>query len=242
MDVADRDDGDAGHGDDEFAVFLDAFDVAFGAFVDAVGHAHAVARVVLRRVGAEVLHVAARLSGGDEDERAHLLVADGPGRLALGIRVVHEILVVAVLEVHEPFLLAAHEHQRGDQLLLFVDQPPGVQPLHGMDRDIGLDALMLEEGLDMDHPVVENLEGVPMESGRGRVCELKRHGGGYFFHSPALLKRRSGKSRIWREGPARQPCSYPRADAANPYCTRSNPGLHTQYAKVHRKRDTTKYK
>ena len=220
MDVADRDDGDTGHGDDELAVLLDTLDVAFGAFVDAVGHAHAVARVVFRRVGAEILHVAARLGGGDEDERAHLLVADGSGRLALGVRVVHKVLVVALLEIDEPFLLAAHEHQRGDQLLLLVDQPPGVQPFHGVDGDIGLDALVLEEGLDVDHAVVEHLECVPVESFGGWVCELKRHDGGYFFHSPALLKRRSGKSRIWRERPARQSHSYPRAYAANP-CVRS---------------------
>ena len=201
MDVTDRDDGDTGHGDDEFAVLLDALDVAFGAFVDAVGHAHAVARVVFRRVGTEVLDVAACVGGGHQDERAHLRVADGAGGLLPGLRVVHEILVVALLEINQPALLAAHEHQRGDQLLLDVGQAAGLEVLDRVDRDISLHARCFEQGLHVNDAVVEHLERVPAQAFRGGVDKVECHGGVHFFHSPALRRRSAGKSRIWRDRP-----------------------------------------
>ena len=166
MNVTDRDDGDAGDGDDEFAVFLDALDVAFGACVDTAGHAHAVARVVLGRVGAEVLRVAAGVGGGDEDEGAHLVVADGAGLALLGLGVVHEVLVVVVLEADEPLRGAADEEERGDELLLDVLEATGVEFLDGVDGEIALHSRG-QQGLEVDDPVVEHLEGVPVESVRG---------------------------------------------------------------------------
>ena len=166
MDVTDRDDGDAGDGDDEFAVLLDALDVAFRARVDAARHAHAIARVVLGRVGTEVLGIAARLGGGNQDEGAHFLVPDGPGGLFLRGRVVHEVLVVIVLEVDEPLLLAADEHERGDERLFLVGEPSLLVGLHGVEGDVALDPGR-QQGLEVDDPVVEHLEGVPVESVRG---------------------------------------------------------------------------
>ncbi len=111
MDVTDRDDGDAADGNDQLAILLDALDVALGARVDPARHAHTIARVILGRVGTEVLGVATRLGGGDQDEGAHFLVPDGPGGLFLRGRVVHEVLVVVMLEVDEPFRRATHEEQ-----------------------------------------------------------------------------------------------------------------------------------
>ncbi len=169
MNVTDRDDGDAGDGDDEFAVFLDALDVAFGARVDAAGHAHAVARVVLGRVGAEVLRVAARVRRGDEDEGAHLVIPNGPGDIVSGRildGVVHEVLVVLVLEVDEPLRGAADEEERGDELLLDVLEAAGVEFLDGVDGDVTFNSRR-QEGFEVDDPVVEHLEGVPVESVRG---------------------------------------------------------------------------
>ena len=168
VDVTDRDDGDAADGHDELAVLLDALDVALGARVDAARHAHAVARVVLRRVGAEVRGAPPSLCRGDEDEGAHLLVADRAGDVVpvrvLG-GVVHEVLVVVALESDEPLGVAAHEHQRGDEGLLGVAQAAVLVGLDGVDGDVALDPGR-QQGLEVDDPVVEHLEGVPAESVR----------------------------------------------------------------------------
>ena len=171
MDVTNRDDSDAGDGDDEFAVFLDALDVAFGTCVDAAGHAHAVARVVLGRVGAEVLYVAAGVGRGDEDEGSHLFVPDGAGLPLLGLGVVHEVLVVVVLELDEPLRGAADEEERGNELLLDVLEAAGVEFLDGVDGDVALNSRR-QEGFEVDDPVVEHLEGVPVESVGGWFDEV----------------------------------------------------------------------
>ena len=181
MNVTDRDDGDAGDGDDEFAVFLDAFDVAFGAFVDAVDDAYAVACVVLGGIGSEVLDVASGVGGGDEDEGAHLVVADGAGFAGLRVGVVHKVLVVVVFEADEPFFAAADEEERGDELLLDVGEAAGVEFLDGVDGDVTLDSRR-EEGFEVDDPVVEHLEGVPVGAVEGWFDEVG--GGGHFFYSP----------------------------------------------------------
>ena len=164
MDVTHRDHGDAGHGYDQFAVFLDALDIPFGTLVDAVGHAHPVADMVLRRIGTEILDVPTGVSGGHEDEGAHLGITDGPGLVGPGLRVVHEVPVVLRLEMNEPVGCAAHEHQRRDQLLLDISQAAVLVCLDGMVRHVGLDAFGLEQGLQVHDPVVEHLEGVPVES------------------------------------------------------------------------------
>lgn len=171
MDVTDRDDRDTGHGDDELAVLLDALDVALRARVDAARHAHAIARVVLGRVCPEVLGIAARLGGGNQDEGAHFLVPDGPGGLLLRGRVVHEVPVVVVLEVDQPPLLAADKHQRGDERLFLVGEPPLLVGLHGVDGDVALDPSR-QQGLEVDDPVVEHLESVPVESVRGWLDQV----------------------------------------------------------------------
>ena len=192
MDVTDRDDGDAADGHDEFAVLLDALDVAFGACVDAAGHAHAVARVVLGRVGAEVRGVAAGVGRGDEDEGPHFLVADGPGDI-VSVRVldgvVHEVLVVELLEVDQPALLATDEHQGRDERHFLVGEPPVFVGLDGVDGDVTLDPGR-QQGLEVDDPVVEHLEGVPVESVRGWFDQVGV--GGHFFYSPACSSRSAG--------------------------------------------------
>ena len=220
MDVAHGHDGDAGHGHDELAVFLDALDVAFGALVDAVDHAHAVARAIFRRVGAEILDVPAGVGRGHQDEGAHLIVADGPGFAALRFCVEHKVLVVFVLELDEPFPGAADKEQRGDQLLLDIGQAAAFVLLDGMHRDIGLGALCFEQGLEIDHAVPEHLQGVPVKAVGGWIDKVERHVRGYYSYSPALRRRSARTGRIWREGPARQPYSYPRACAANPFIHR----------------------
>ena len=184
MDVTDRDDGDAGDGDDEFAVFLDALDVAFGAFVDAVDHTHAVARMVLGRVGAEVLDVAAGVGRGDEDEGSHLVVADDAGNV-VSVRVfdgvVHEVRVVRLLKLPEPVFSTADEEERRDELLLDVAELAFVVFFDGVDRDVTLNARR-DGGLEVDHAVVEHFECVPVEALGGRF------GDGHFFYSPACVK------------------------------------------------------
>ena len=174
MDVADGDDGDAGHGDDQLAVFLDAADVAFGAFVDAVDHAHVVARAVLRRVGAEILYVPAGIGGGDQDKGSHLVVPDDAGFVGICFGVVHKVLVVVVFELHEPLFGAAHEHQGRDQLLLHVRELALVVLLHGVDGDIAFDSLG-EKGFEVYHPVVEHFKGVPVDAVWGWGCKVGSH-------------------------------------------------------------------
>ena len=180
MDVTDRDDGDAGDGDDEFAVFLDALDVAFSTFVDAVDHAYSVARVVLGCIGAEVFDVAAGIGRGDEDEGSHLVVADDAGNV-VPVRVfdgvVHKVCVVRLLELPEPVFGAADEEERRDELLLDVAELAFVVFFDGVDRDVTLDARR-DGGLEVDHAVVEHFECVPVEALGGRF------GDGHFFYSP----------------------------------------------------------
>ena len=208
MDVTDRDDGDAGDGDDELTVFLDALDVAFGALVDAVDHAYAVARVVLRRVGTEVLDVASGVRRGDEDEGSHLVVADGAGDV-VSVRVfdgvVHEVLVVRLLELPEPVFGTADEEDRRDELLLDVAELAFVVFFDRVDRDVGLNARR-DDGLEIDHAVVEHFECVPVEAFGGRFCK------GHFFHSPACVENVvPGRVRIDGIGPrgSRAPIQEP---------------------------------
>ena len=198
MDVTDRDDGDTGDGDDELAVFLDALDVAFGAFVDAVNHAHAVARVVLGRVDAEVLDVTAGVGRGDEDEGSHLVVADDAGNV-VSVRVfdgvVHEVRVVRLLELPEPVFGTADEEERRDELLLDVAELAFVVFFDRVDRDVALNARR-DGGLEVDHAVVEHFECVPVEALGGRF------GDGHFFYSPACVEDAvPGRVRIGGIGP-----------------------------------------
>ncbi len=164
MDVTDCNHGDTGHGNNELPVFLDALDVAFGPFVDAVGHADAVADVILRRIGSEILDIPAGVGGCHQDERVHLLIADGARLPALGFGVIHEILIVAALEFAKPLLAATHEKQRRDQLLLNIGQAAAVELLHGMDRDICFHTLVFKQGFNIHDPVIEHLEGVPVKA------------------------------------------------------------------------------
>ncbi len=167
MDVAHCDDGDTGHGDDEFAVFFDPLDVAFGTLVDAIDDAHSVAGVVLGRISAEVPHVTTGIGRGHEDEGAHLHVANHARLAGLGIRVVHERIVVVALERHQPRLRAPHEHERRNELHLGIGQVPTLILLDGVVRHVGLDAFRLEQRFEIHHAVVEDLKGVPVESRGG---------------------------------------------------------------------------
>ena len=181
MNVTDRNNRNAGDGDDEFAVFLDALDVAFGSCVDASDHAHAVARVILRRICPEIHSPAPGVRRGDEDEGAHLVVSDGAGLAGLRVGVVHEVLVVVVFEVDQPLLFAADEHQRGDERFFLIGQLPLLVGLDGVDGDVALESRR-EEGFEVDDPVVEHLEGVPVGAVGGWFDEVG--GGGHFFYSP----------------------------------------------------------
>ena len=163
MDVADRHHGDAGHGDNQLTVFLDALDVAFSAFVDAVDHAYVVAGVILGRVSAEILGLPPGVGGGHQNEGTHLHIGNDPGLLGFRPGVVHEVVRVLPFEVLQPFLGAVHEHQRGDQLLLLVLEPPLLILLDGVVRHIGLHALHFPEGLQVHNPVVKHLQGVPIQ-------------------------------------------------------------------------------
>ena len=192
MDVTDRDDSDAGHGYDEFAVLLDALDVAFGTLVDAVSYAHAVAGAILRRVGAEIFHVPAGTSGSDQDEGPHFLVADRAGLAAPGLRIEHEVCVVFFLEFHEPFFRAAHEKQRGDKLFFDIDQPPAFKLFDGLERDIRLHSLGFKEGFQVHHPVVKHFQRVPVLAFRRWFDQMGRHVAGHFSYSPTLLRRSAG--------------------------------------------------
>ena len=169
MNVTDRDDGDAADGHDEFAVLLDALDVALGTCVDAAGHAHAVARVILRCIRSEIHGSAPGVRRGDEDEGPHLLVADGTGNVVsvrVLDRVVHKVRAVVALEADEPLRGAAHEHQRGDEGLLGVAQTAVFTGFDGVHGDVALNSRR-QQGFEVDDPVVEHLEGVPVESVRG---------------------------------------------------------------------------
>ena len=168
MDVTDRHHGDSGHGDDEFAVLLDALDVPFRPFVDPVDHPHAVAGVVFGCIRPEIPDIASGIGRGHQDERAHLFVPDGPRLAGLRLHIVHKDLIVNPFEIHKPLLGATHEQLRGDELLFDIDQASAVELLDGVQGDIRLHARRFQQGLQIDHPVVEHLEGVPMEAfGRG---------------------------------------------------------------------------
>ena len=134
-----------------------------------------VADVVLRRVGTEILDGPAGIGGGHEDEGTHLCIADGPGLVGPCLRVVHEVPVVRQFELHEPVGRAAYEHQRRDQLLLNIGQAAALVGLDGMVRHVRLDAFGLEQGLQVHDPVVEYLQGVPVESLGGRFDEMLGH-------------------------------------------------------------------
>ena len=108
----------------------------------------------------------AGIGGSHQDERAHLLVADGARLPALGFGIVHEILIVAALEIAKPLFGATHEKQRRNQLLFDIGQAAAVELLHGMDRDIRLLSLVFKQGFYIHDPVVEHLEGVPVKAFR----------------------------------------------------------------------------
>ena len=190
MDVTDRDDGDAADGHDELAVLLDALDETLGTLVDAVDHAHAVARVVLGSVRTEVRGPAAGVRGRNEDEGPHLLVADWTGDVVpvrvLG-GVVHEVLVVVALESDEPLGVAAHEHQRGDEGFLLIRQLSPVMPLDGVDGNVALNPGR-QQGFEVDDPVVEHLEGVPVEAFGGGIgnCLIKHERERTFLPLPGI--------------------------------------------------------
>ena len=186
MDVTDRDDGNAGDGDDEFAVFLDPLDVALGTLVDTVNHAHAIARVVLRRIRAEILHVATGIGRGHEDEGAHLCIVNHPGFAGPGLRIEHEIPVVLVFEVDQPLRRATHEHQRRNQLFLDIRQATALIPFFSMVRYIRLDTFGIKQGFEVDDPVVEYFQGVPVVSFGGGIDDGGCHDAGCISHSPAF--------------------------------------------------------
>ena len=147
MDVTHRYNGDTGHGYDEFSVFLDTLDISLGTFVDTIGHADAVAGVLLGRIRTEVPDIASGIGRSDKDERPHLLIGDRTGMVGPGLRIVHKVPVMLSLEILKPFEAAPYEHQRRNQLFLDIGQPSRIELLHGVERDIGFYAFGFKQGL-----------------------------------------------------------------------------------------------
>ena len=193
MDCGDGD--DAGHGDDETAVFLDAADIAFAACEGAFGNADFLAGVVLRGVGAED-GVGVGAGACDEDEGAHLTVGNGGwnvdfcrgvvqmagARLFAGVDGELELFTGCFAAEGDQLLFgAAHEEQGGDQRLAL-----------GVEGAVALEATTGHSALEGEDLVVEHFECVPVETVvhliflsskmRVQICTL------YFYIKTNIIK------------------------------------------------------
>ena len=169
----DRGDGDdAGDGDYEAAVLLDAFYVAFAALEGAFGDADFLAGVVFGGVGAEDFE-GVGAGAGDEDEGAHLIFGDGGRDVHLGGLAVYgagalllagvdgELLLIALafaVELCELLFCAADEQQGTDQRLAVRGQGA-----------VGVAAGSGEFVSQREDFVVEHLQRVPVRLFRHRV-------------------------------------------------------------------------
>ena len=121
MDVRQRYYGDALDGDEDLAGVADAFHVAFGAFVEAVGDTDAIAGAEAGGVAAEVHGVGVGAGdGGGDAEDIHLAVGDAAGALGDQVGVVEHVRVVSTLVVEQVLFGAMHEEERGNQRFFYV--------------------------------------------------------------------------------------------------------------------------
>ena len=146
MDVTDRDDGDAGDGDDEFAVFLDAFYYAGGAFVPALSYANKITLGVLRfgfKHLNNLLSVIV-LRGCYHDEYIHLAVAYWSGLAGRSIGVYHELVYVLLLKILQPVHGALHKQQSRHEWFLFVLQVATFHAVYCADCVIGFEPSLID--------------------------------------------------------------------------------------------------
>ena len=169
MDVRQGDYGDALDGDEDFAGVADAFHVAFGAFVEAVGNADAVAGAEAGGVAAEVHGVGVGAGdGGGDAENLHLTVRNPAGALGDQIGVVEHVRVVGALVVEQVLFGAMHEEERGDQRFFYIAELAGFEVFFNHHGEVGVVSLFAEVFLHGAGLAVKDLEGVP-----GRVlCVL----------------------------------------------------------------------
>ena len=170
MYVRQCDDGDALDGDEDFAGVADAFDVAFGAFVEAVGDADAVAGAEAGGVAAEVHGVGVGAGdGGGDAEDLHLAVGDATGTLGDQIGVVEHVRVVGALVVEQVLFRAMHEEERGDQGFFHVAELAGFEVFFNHHGEVGVVSQFAEVFLHGAGLAVKDLEGVP----GGVLCVLE---------------------------------------------------------------------
>ena len=161
--------GDALDGDEDLAGVADAFHVAFGAFVEAVGDADAVAGAEAGGVAAEVhgVRVGAGDGGGDAED-LHLAVGDAAGAFGNQIGVVEHVRVVGALVVEQILFGAMHEEERGDQGFFHVAELAGFEVFFNHHGEVGVVAQFAEVFLHGAGLAVKDLEGVP----GGVLCVL----------------------------------------------------------------------
>ena len=176
MDVGECHDGDALDADEDLAGVADALHVAFGAFVEAVRHADAVA-------GAEAGGVAAQINGagvgagnrGGGAEDGHFAVVDAAGALGLQIGVPHHLVIVPPLVVFKEGLGTVDEEQRSDKRLFDISQFAGLEMFLDHRGKVGIEARLAEILLDEGSLAVEYFQCVPVaffESGLHRCRHI----------------------------------------------------------------------
>ena len=189
MYVRQRNDGDALDGDEDLTGVADAFHIAFGAFVEAVGDADAVAGTEAVGVAAQVHGVGVGAGdGGGDAEDLHLAVGDAAGALGDQVGVVEHVRVVGALVVEQVGLGAVHEEERCDQGLLDVAEFAGFEVFFDHHGEVGVVAQLPEVFLHGASLAVKDFECVP----GGLLCVLRRlhawmmkmFSCGCIFHSP----------------------------------------------------------
>ena len=162
MNVRQGDYGDALDGDEDLAGVADAFHVAFGAFVEAVGDADAVAGAEAGGVAAEVHGVGVGAGdGGGDAEDLHLAVGNTARALGDQVGVVEHVRVVGALVVEQILFGAVHEEERGNQGFFYVTELAGIEVFFDHHGEVGVVALFAEVFLHGAGLAVKDLEGVP---------------------------------------------------------------------------------
>ena len=109
-------------GDDETAVFLDASDVALGAFEGSVNDADEVALVVFRTVFTEISE-SVPAGGTDKKKHLHLTVRDDGWGGGAGLAVDPQVGEILLFEAAQVILVCVEEHQRADNIGYIVLYP-----------------------------------------------------------------------------------------------------------------------
>ena len=163
MYIRQRHNGDTLNSDQNLSGVADALDISFGAFVEAVNHADAVAGAEAGGVAAEVdgVGVGAGDRGGDTED-LHLAVGNAAGALCDQVGVVEHVRVVGALVIEQVMLWAVHEEERCDQRLLDVAEFAGFEMFLDHHGQIGIVSNLAEIFLDGWGLTVEDLQGVPV--------------------------------------------------------------------------------